>query len=98
MTTTTRKPWLANLVWATALLFVVVPMLYVLSYAPAVQWKSGQTGSMAIDGADLPIYKPVDWLIDHTPIKRPLFWWAALFGVRQNFELAATFRNLFAPD
>ena len=93
MTAKPRKPLLVNLTWAGVLVFVFVPVLYVLSYAPAVQWKCGQTGSMTIDGGELPIYQPVDWLIDNTPLERPLLWWAALFGVREEFEFAGVLRT-----
>jgi hypothetical protein len=107
MSTKARKPWLANLVWATALFFVFGPVLYVLSYAPCVRLLGGGFevsstpigGGMTInrvehwgDGRDYPAYQPVDWLIDNTPLQRPLFWWAGLFGVEPEFRLAAALR------
>jgi hypothetical protein len=97
MTTTARKPWLANLMWATALLVVVSPVLYVLSYAPAVRLHLVRMDTtfftVGVIGEPGP-YSPVDWLIDHTPLQRPLFWWAGLFGVREDFEGAAEYRDV----
>lgn len=104
MPTAPRKSLLANLTWAGVLVFVFVPLLYVLSYAPFVSWwnkdrpirfagPSAWFGSVYPDGDELPLYRPVDWLIDHTPLQRPLFWWAGLFGVQDEFEGAAAFRS-----
>ena len=34
-------------------------------------------------------YKPVEWLIDETPLKKPLLWWCGLWqvGGRAEFEM-----------
>jgi hypothetical protein len=45
------------------------------------------------DGEQYPAYLPVDWLIDRTPLRQPLFWWAGLFGLRDEFELAHALRT-----
>jgi hypothetical protein len=97
MTTKPRKPVLPNVVLACMLL---VPPLYVLSYAPAVRIQAARevsvptlTAPLYLDGDLLPAYRPVDWLIDNTPLRRPLLWWAGVWGVEGHFELSAVFRN-----
>jgi hypothetical protein len=101
MTAKPRKPLLVNLTWAGIL---VLPVMYVLSYAPVVRWEYSRLSTidhlvgLPMDGSDLPLYAPVDWLIDHTPLRRPFFWWAGVFGVRQQFELSATYRHLKRLD
>jgi hypothetical protein len=37
----------------------------------------------------LSCYRPVEWLIDQTPLREPLFQWAGLFGVEDSFRNAA---------
>jgi hypothetical protein len=54
--------------------------------------EAGETGNTFIDGGELPIYQPVDWLIDNTPLQRPLFWWADLWRVEDVF-LYSQFRR-----
>lgn len=97
-----RKPWLVNLAFIAVLLLLVYP----LSYAPVVRLGGGNqdvtpTVFMSMhgpiidyaDGSRYPIYVPVDWLIDHTPLRQPLFWWAALFGVKEDFQSAYNWRT-----
>ena len=80
--------------WAAALLLGVVA--YPLSYAPVVKLRIGSANEhvgtpwkMTIaDGNELPVYRPVDWLIDRTPLKTPMFLWARLWGVRAEFNIA----------
>jgi hypothetical protein len=104
MTARPRKPLLVNLTWGAVLMFVFVPVLYVLSYAPFACWWSRDRpimyagpswafGTVYPDGDELPLYRPADWLIDRTPIQKPLFWWAGLFGMREEFEEASAFRE-----
>ena len=31
----------------------------------------------------MPIYHPVDWIIDNTPLDVPLFAWASVWGVKE---------------
>ena len=69
-----------------------------LSYAPVLKWYAwgphmGPQNPGWIDGSRLPAYKPVDWLIDHTPAGRPLFLWADAWGVRHEFVWARLSRN-----
>ena len=75
-------------------------LVYVFSYAPVVRmknpfilysgtdYKGFSPTSGSIDGHNLPLFRPIDWLIDETPLRRPLLWWAELWGVRDCFELA----------
>jgi hypothetical protein len=45
------------------------------------------TFSMPVADASLyPAYSAVDWLIDRTPLRGPLFTWAGLWGVGGAFE------------
>ena len=102
MTAKPRKPLLVNLTWAGVTLLGLA-ILYVLSYAPVVSWsrtaptlpRGGLPWVYTVyrDGRELPLYRPCDWLIDHTPLQQPLFWWAGLFGVREDFEMTAFFRE-----
>ena len=41
----------------------------------------------------LSCYRPVEWLIDHTPLREPLFQWAGLFSVEDSFRNAADQRS-----
>ncbi len=106
MTSKLRKPLLANLTWVTALVLTVAPVLYVLSYAPYVRLRgefaisyttSGSEIARWGDGRDYPVYEPVDWLIDHTPLQQPLFQWADLIGVKAEMEIAHLYRLLDPP-
>ncbi len=70
---------------------------YVLSYAPVVHIFKYHEGLplddvVAVDSHDLLVYAPVDWLIDHTPLRRPLFWWAPAWSEGDDFELAWWYR------
>ena len=74
-----------------------------MSYAPIVRWESERQSSEAarngefygitVDGTALPAYKPIDWLIDNTPLDKPLFVWAQLWGVAFEFEAASQTRQ-----
>ncbi len=50
---------------------------YVLSYAPFV-WSHSD---YAYGVTSIPKYRPVEWLIDDTPLQEPLFMWADVWGV-----------------
>jgi hypothetical protein len=38
------------------------------------------------DWVPLACYAPVDWLIDGTPLRHPLIWWAGVWDVREWVE------------
>ena len=71
-----RKPLLINLLWA-AVLGVVLFVVYAMSYPVAVRLTSSTV---------LPAYRPVEWLIDNTPVREPMFRWAEFCGVRDGLE------------
>ena len=48
------------------------------------------------DASLYPTYQPVDWLIDNTPLRQPLFYWAEIWGVRNQFQAGVSFRSLDA--
>ena len=71
---------------------MLLPVVYVLSYAPVMRvcgrtLPAGQLPPIGVevpplaDASLYPAYHPVDWLIDNTPLRKPLFWWADLWGV-----------------
>ena len=68
---------------------------YPLSYAPYMRWdldrarEQGWFYPVSADGEDYPAYKLADWLIDNTPLDKPLFAWACLWGVGDQFQSAA---------
>lgn len=94
MTTKTRKPWLANLVWATALLVVFGPVLYVLSYAPVYRWRcdsawnAGRKTPYHLTG-----YGPAEWTIDETPLCEPLILWGKVWGIGDAMGWASYVRS-----
>jgi hypothetical protein len=96
MAVASRKPLLVNVAWTIAL-FCVVTSGYVLSYAPVVRViKATQTDDpqlSAADGYELPPYAPIDWMIDQTPLRRPLLCWAELCGVGTDFWFASEIRS-----
>lgn len=82
-----------------AFALILSPLVYLLSYPPVV--KLLQRGPdlhgdvMAIaDREYYPAYKPVDWLLDHTPLRGPLFYWAGVCGVREEFEAGSRVRRM----
>jgi hypothetical protein len=85
--------------WAAIVLLIVV-VAYPLSYAPVVRIHLERADpepdifAPEIDGDVLPIYKPIDWLIDETPARKPLFLWARLWGVENRFRVSSILRNL----
>ena len=101
-----RTPLLVN----STLVAVLLLGLYPLSYAPVVRLCGGVTFAETDyctfipliesygDGTAYPVYMPIDWLIDHTPIRHPLFAWAKLLGVEGDFEIAHRHRALVSTD
>lgn len=79
---------------------------YPLSYAPVVWWEVRDfkryeaengfiiLGEPTVDGFLIPLYRPIDWLIDNTPLDKPMFVWARLWGVEDEFHSAAFWRSL----
>lgn len=78
-------------------------VLYVGSYAPFVRFQGGDRPEVSwerisaterqpymriVDGRRYPAYRPVDWLIDRTPLQRPLLAWAELWAVDGMFLIA----------
>lgn len=74
-----------------------LPVLYALSYAPLYRLVHGRSidflGSKRVvfyGGVGppptprrtlMPLYTPVEWLIDETPFRQPLLWWADVWSV-----------------
>jgi hypothetical protein len=75
---------------------------YPLSYAPVMRFKLEQSSLSPmrshlhppIDVTELPIYQSVDWLIDNTPLRKPLIAWAEFWGVEDEFCFKEQFRAL----
>jgi hypothetical protein len=56
-----------------------VLVVYMLSYAPVYRiLRPRYRGPV--------IYRPVEWLIDRTPLGGPLLLWSVLWGVRDEME------------
>lgn len=77
-----RRSRIVNLSWVAALALIVV-LAYLLSYPVAVRW----TGS-----SEPPGYRPAEWLIDHTPIQKPMLRWADLCGTGKTVRLMSVLR------
>ena len=45
------------------------------------------------DGHRWAMYGPVDWMIDKTPLRRPILWWCSAVGVDEAFENASDVRT-----
>jgi hypothetical protein len=72
---------------ATLFAFVV---LYVLSYAPFLRFAVGD--GREIVGYRAPvIYRPVEWIMLDTPLRKPLFAWADLCGAHSRCEIQVWF-------
>src|SRR5690606_20969675 len=91
--------------WPLALLLLLLSAVYLFSYAPVVRMRGGWKMVPTTDGfgnpaivrapifsEDLPLYRPVDWLIDNTPMQDVMYWWADVWGVRSPFTEAAMWR------
>ena len=82
MTAKPRKPLLVN-VLSCAGLAVMLPIVYVLSYAPACRFIGpmvpipvAQPNRGGLDRqirTSISSYNAVEWLIDETPLREPLF-------------------------
>jgi hypothetical protein len=85
---------------------LILPLAYVLCYAPMVRIMGGWTTEQVpgFDGrmhatqapicgtTTLLLYRPVDWLIDEPRLSDPLFAWADLWGVEKQFREAVFWR------
>ena len=91
----------------TLLLLAVYPFSYAPILKMVGPWKScgpisfgspsvyftSATLYLPVDGRDLPAYKPVDWLVDKTPLRGPLLDWAELWGTRDAMIAAGNSRR-----
>ena len=83
--------------WAGIAICCCTLIAYPLSYAPLVRIKVERHGTgwgspLFYDGRDMPVYQPIDWLIDNTPLDKPMFGWACLWGVESEFQMGALLR------
>lgn len=82
-----------------SLIAFAAPALYVLSYAPFLRLEMGADidysrfpdGVMFCFGEEYfihthPAYAPVEWMIDHTPLRKPLIVWANVWTVHDRCE------------
>ena len=90
------KAYRVSVVQLAAAMVLILGM-YVLSYAPVVRLKAGagpaavrlspRGTTIGIDGDDLLFYKPIDTLIDHSPLARKVLWyWASWWRVDRQFH------------
>jgi hypothetical protein len=108
MTAKSRKPVLLNVVLASVLLAVLYVLSYapVVRFVltseedpglAVVEFPDGEVnvvGRRPYDGRVVAAYRPIDWLIDNTPLRAPLLWWADRFDMRFEFETASLSRSL----
>jgi hypothetical protein len=79
----TNRALLVNLAWATALGLMLAGG-YVASYPIALR---------ATQRIDMPAYRPVQYLIDETPLDRPIIWWSRICGAGQEAASASIYRT-----
>lgn len=74
----------------TAAVFLFLPFLYVMSYAP-VCWcmPTAESNGYVISPPcrHITAYRPVVWMIDRTPLRQPILMWADVWGVRERMVL-----------
>lgn len=82
-------------------LLVLILSVYILSYAPFVNWELHQReqvesrpGIVAFSpalefGTGYTCFQPVEWLMARTIAREPLLWWAGKWGVEDDFRSAA---------
>jgi hypothetical protein len=87
-----RSRWMSGIAAMILLL-----LLYVASYPLVLRWAYPLRGECIIgeniigytrDVAHVPLYTPVEWLVDETSAKRPIFWWAQICRAKNTVELA----------
>ena len=69
-----------------AIVICCLVFAYPLSYAPMVRSMGERHGTgwgspLFYDGRDMPVYRPIDWIIDNTLLDKPMFVYACLWGV-----------------
>lgn len=84
-----------------AVLLAILPLIYVMSYAPLYRWMHGGDLLHAFSSVwhhphpawwETP-YEPVFFITDHTPLDTPLLWWADVWGVKQSMMMDRKFRD-----
>jgi hypothetical protein len=109
MTGASRKPLLKNLCFL-ALFAATLVAGYVLSYAPLYRLQHGasrpplsvlRVPEFRVEvGANrrLPGYAPVEWLMERTTLREPLFRWADAWGVGFDVRSGVLLRELFRQN
>jgi hypothetical protein len=78
--------------------------IYLLSHAPVRRmddkwwaksnsYRNSPTREFAFTRIIPKVYRPADWVYDHTPLQRPLLMWARLWSVDRHFENAYRVRE-----
>lgn len=78
----------------TSVALIVFIVAYVLSYAPVYRVcgfgpvsRGGRLVGYAPD--HVPFYRPVEWLMDNTPLSGPLYKWGGVWGCEYGLHLSA---------
>jgi hypothetical protein len=71
------------------ILLTALVLVYVLAEAPLFRL----TGNPLPYGGVWVLWKPVDWLADHTALDRPLQVWWRLWGREESYTLAQSIRS-----
>src|SRR5690349_2278465 len=87
-----RSAW-RTWIWSVVVM-IAVTVMYVLSYAPVLRWHYPvRTITEISRSIHIPIYSPVEWLLDTEFASSPLLWWSQLWGVREQTKRASALRN-----
>ena len=79
-----RNPLFVNLAWATVMV-VVLSVVYVLSYPVAIRLMESPSPAL---------YQPVEWLIDNSPLREPMFKWADYWDVGDAVRIMQVVRRM----
>lgn len=90
----------------TSLLLLLLVLLYPLSYPPYLAVRYGDAFERETPGDyKHALYRPVEYLIDATPLRKPLMRWGEAWGVDEEMALLAagrmqdaTLQSLLAHD
>ena len=85
------RPRTRGLATSLGLLLLLV-MLYALSYAPAYRFHELPRGGAGERAGWQLAYRPVEWLIDRTPLSGLLLKWGDLWGVGGDLQLDSRWR------